>query len=290
MRLGLSGYDFQAVGTERLEAVARGSGVRWVELWPGNASPASLSEEDGGFGSLQVACVSAGTRARLLEAEDPAEALAEIDHAIARAQRFGAPFALIYPGVSLLSPEVAGRRIGTALETRLRAAEAHGITLVVENLFDVWGVDPDRVDPFRAADDIRRLVEAIDSPAFGIAFDPCNFVIAGLPAFPDAYTILQPHIRYVQFKDVVPLGAMAEGTGAGKILADHAGGRFEAVPAGRGIVDLGSIVRRLEADRYDGFVTLEPFAHPAALEGACAESLSYLASIGVTWRDGPGRK
>ena len=117
-------------------------------------------------------------------------------------------------------------RIGAILE----AAKGSGLTILHENEKEIYGDNPERC---------LDLMETFGSPHFACAFDPANFVQCGSEAYPAAYEMLKPYIKYVHIKD-----ALAED------------GRN--VPAGMGAGRIEEVLQDLKANGYNGFLSLEP--------------------------------
>ena len=113
-------------------------------------------------------------------------------------------------------------------ELTSRASAAH-ITLLHENEKGIYG------DTIAHCVD---LLESIDDPHFQAVFDPANFIQCQQTPYPDAYEALRPWLRYVHVKDA------------------HFDG--SVVAAGEGESRWPDLLRRLRADGYAGFFSLEP--------------------------------
>jgi sugar phosphate isomerase/epimerase len=72
-----------------------------------------------------------------------------------------------------------------------------------------------------------------------VAWDTANFVQVGVRPFTEGYSLLRPHLEYVQIKDA----KAADGT---------------VTPAGEGDGELVETIRELRSDGFDGFFSLEP--------------------------------
>lgn len=144
-----------------------------------------------------------------------------------------------------------------------RAAEA-GITLVHENERDIYGDTPARC---------RDLIEAVDSPHLRALFDPANFVVEGIEAYPDAYEELAEYVEYVHVKDAT----FAEGV--------------DIEAAGEGDARVPEVLSALREDGYDGVLSLEPHLAgrergldgPAAFAYAAEALQGILDDIGADW-------
>jgi sugar phosphate isomerase/epimerase len=115
----------------------------------------------------------------------------------------------------------------------VRAAEQEGIVLVLENDFEcnlAKGVET------------ARFIEEIGSPHLRLLWDPGNAYFVGETAYPDGYERGKHLVGHVHLKD-------AE--------LDPETGEMRWVALGSGEVDLLGQLRALEADGYDGVVTME---------------------------------
>ena len=117
------------------------------------------------------------------------------------------------------------------------AAHAN-VTLVHENEKGIYG---------ESAAHCRDLLATIDSPALRQAFDPANFVQAGVQPFREAWPLLAGYTTHVHIKD-----------------ARFQDGAVCVVGQGDGAVS--ELLDALAQSGYHGFLTLEPhlrFAGPA---------------------------
>ena len=168
--------------------------------------------------------------------DEPFEDLLErFERALALAQTFRTPFIRVfsfYPpaqGAESSDPANWREEVLRRLRELTARARAANITLLHENEKDIYG------------DTIARCVdlfESIDDPHFQAAFDPANFIQCQQEPYPNAYEALRPWLRYVHVKD-----ARADGS---------------VVAAGEGAARWPELLRRLRADGYDGFFSLEP--------------------------------
>jgi sugar phosphate isomerase/epimerase len=131
----------------------------------------------------------------------------------------------------------------TEVLARMRAlaslAERCEQVLLHENEKHIYGDIPRRC---------LDLVESVASPWLRLTWDSANFVQCGVRPFTDAYTLLRPHVEYVQVKDA----HLATG---------------EVVPAGDGDGELVQTLRALRDDGFDGYFSLEPHLRSAHSRG-----------------------
>jgi sugar phosphate isomerase/epimerase len=126
---------------------------------------------------------------------------------------------------------------------RMRAladvAEETDVVLLHENEKGIYGDTPERC---------LDIVESVASPKLRVAWDTANFVQVGVRPFTEGYSLLRPHLEYVQIKDA----KAADGT---------------VTPAGEGDGELVETIRELRSDGFDGFFSLEPHLTTVATFG-----------------------
>lgn len=108
-------------------------------------------------------------------------------------------------------------------------AAANGAVLLHENEKGIYG---------EMAEECLDILNCFAGPHFKAVFDFANFVQAGQDTL-EAYELLKPHIAYIHVKDA--------------LLRDGS-----VVPAGYGDGNVKEILRRLKADGYGGYLSLEP--------------------------------
>lgn len=124
--------------------------------------------------------------------------------------------------------------LGEWFKEAARVAADAGVALAVENHIDY------------DADEILRLVEAVDSPCFGVTLDTANFL--RVQDDPVAATEkLAPHVLATHIKDVEPV----RGRNA------RAWNYFACVAAGEGLVEIDKIVAILARAEYRGLLAFE---------------------------------
>lgn len=134
----------------------------------------------------------------------------------------------------------------------LEIARGNGLTICMEQ--DVF------CPLLRAYDGIEAVFTAVDHPNFGLTFDPANFYLCGLEAFPDAYRRLAPLIRHVHVRNcrVFRPGDPEDErffpfTGERIRTGDHCS--FVGLEAGA--LNIGGLLRQLAVDGYRGVATLQ---------------------------------
>lgn len=96
----------------------------------------------------------------------------------------------------------------------------------------------------------RTLSQAVGSPYFGVLYDPCNLMGAGVD-YQSALLTMKDHITHVHFKD----GAVDDGG-------------FRRTMLGEGDIDFGWIVAQLNEIGYSGTIATEyELSEPAPEDG-----------------------
>lgn len=161
------------------------------------------------------------------------------------------------------TPEGIRDDVLTRMNLLAKEAESAGVVLVHENEKDIYGDIPERV---------LDIIESVGSESLKVAWDNANFVQVGVKPYTDGYTLLRPHLEYLQVKDAIAA------TG-------------EVVPAGQGDGELLQTLTALRDDGYAGFASLEPhlasahelggFSGPEAFGQAARAFADLTRAIGV---------
>ncbi len=144
-------------------------------------------------------------------------------------------FSFYHDGGDVWTPQERGEVLAR-LREMIGYAREKGVVLLHENEKGIYGDTADR-----CAD----LMEELGCDFFRAVFDPANFVQCRQDT-EYAYRRLGKYIAYVHIKDA----CMEDG---------------RVVPSGAGDGNVESILKKLFADGYDGFLSLEP--HLGSFEG-----------------------
>jgi sugar phosphate isomerase/epimerase len=236
----LSGFIDEISPDPREQArVAAGLGLRYAEIrsaWDVNILDLSndqLGELQRILGEHGLEVSSIGSPIGKIHIDEDFEShLARMRHAAEVALRLEAPYVRIFsfwlrPGSDPMSHRDEVLRRMTALAD---VAEGAGVILLHENEKEIYGDVPDRC---------LDIVESVGSESLRLAWDPANFVQVGVRPWTEAYSMLRPHLEYMQIKDAR--------------LSDGA-----VVPSGQGDGEIAQTMRSLHADGFDGFFSLEP--------------------------------
>ncbi len=281
-KIGLSGHAFSAQAPHAfLRTLTAEFGLRHLDFWPANQGELSLGE----YGRLlerhgvQVYSVNVpGSRGRLGGSEG-SEAAPGVLEGIATAQQLGAAFVQFYIAPPT-DPATAVAVLAEQLAPLLEAAARAGVTLTFENNLDQKGEDPYARNVARLPETCLALLQAVDSPHLRFNLDPTNFLTVGQEGFPYAYERLRPHLAGVHVKDAVRYSAQVypDAVPRQKLLTDAIGGSFLPVAAGEGAVNWDGLLRRLRADGFAGWLTLDPFSNADLLPDICRRSLERIHS------------
>ncbi|MGC0251669.1 sugar phosphate isomerase/epimerase family protein [Pseudactinotalea sp. Z1748] len=181
--------------------------------------------------SLGVSAIGSPIGKIFIDDDFPAH-LDRMHRAIEVAHHFRAPYIRIFSFFQRpeIDPDEAREEVIRRIRALVELAEPAGVTLLHENEMEIYGDVPERC---------LDLVTAVDSHRFKLAWDPANFVQAGIRPHTDAYEQLRPHLEYVQIKDA----RASDGV---------------VVPAGEGDGEVLETIRSLRADDFEGFFSLEP--------------------------------
>lgn len=148
------------------------------------------------------------------------------------------------------------RQMVAALRRVLPQAERSGVILALENHLDL------------TADQMRELMQTIDSPYLGVCLDTANNLrIFEYPV--QVAEILAPWVRATHIKDIVAYQG-----------DPRTFGFWPSVPLGEGLVEIPRILEILHAAGYQGLLAVEiDFLHPRykSEDRAVARSVRYLA-------------
>jgi sugar phosphate isomerase/epimerase len=218
-------------------------GIGWVDL-RGAWGIGVLDLDDAQLERLQRTLAAAGLHVSAVAspigkvgiADDLDAHLRRFDRALAVAARLEAPYLRLFSFYLPPGEEPAAHRdeVLRRMDALVRRAAGHDVVLVHENEQGIYGDTPERC---------LDIVESLGSERLRVVWDPGNFVVCDVAAFPDGYALLRPHLAYVHVKDV---------------RRDPASGATVAVVAGEGDGELEATVRALRDDGFDGFFSLEP--------------------------------
>jgi len=179
------------------------------------------------------------------DAQERARQVQRIRDGVDMAQQLGTPLLRVFSGSEKPSVSVDDglRWIVDGLREGAAYAAERGITLVLEN----HGLFAGR------ADQVRQIIEIVDSPALRANLDTGNFLLVNQdPA--DAARDLAALTRYVHLKDFRPVGRDEH---VEEAYTGLDGVRFVGTVIGVGEVNLRAVLRALQDAGYDGWLSIE---------------------------------
>jgi sugar phosphate isomerase/epimerase len=251
--------------------VAAGLGLRYVEVrsaWGTNildlddAQLETVRETLAEYG-LKVSSIGSPIGKISIDDEFPPH-LERMRHAVDVAKTLEAPYIRLF---SFFIPEGSDPdswrdEVLSRMSALAEAAADSDVILVHENEKEIYGDIPRRC---------LDIVTSVSSPKLQLAWDPANFVQVGVRPFSEGYSMLRPHLGYIQIKDA--------------LLADAS-----VVVAGAGDGEVRETVRALRADGFDGFFSLEPhlgeYTAFGALSGAELFTKAWKAFTDILTSDG----
>jgi sugar phosphate isomerase/epimerase len=219
--------------------VVTGLGLKYIELrsaWDTNVldlTAAQRAEVGAALKERGIRVSSIGSPiGKIGITEDFEPHLDRMRHCVEVAQEFEAPFIRLFSFFMPTGANPADHRdeVLRRMDALAAIGGAAGIAMVHENEKDIYGDIPSRC---------HDIVQSVDNEHLQIAWDAANFVQCGVRPYSEGYTMLRPHLTYVQIKDAL----LADGT---------------VVPAGAGDGEVRETVRALAEDGFDGFFSLEP--------------------------------
>ncbi len=281
MNIALNAQQLAATHTlSQIIDLAEQYGVNALELWPSNFTGNSQTPEeheryetknveavrllmrDRGF---RVACVTLGFHAApLCIARGGTVALTEalqgaIDAAITLESRL----------VNCYTAHITATLFLEAVRPAAEYAAAHGVVITLEN---------EAHDDSALPESVARMVQAVGSAGFRTQFDPCNYYHAYVEPFPHAYEVIREHVGYVHLKG----GCRYEerpGVHEGSLMRHSDRDHIGYLPLSESAFPVEAIVRRLRADSYRGWVTLEPHVPAAVVPKFYDLDLPYLRGL-----------
>jgi len=282
-RVAISGHAWRDWEPEPMLQVLAGQlGITTLDYWPWNRGTLSVDEYRAllaRYGVTLSVINVPGAHGRLGAPGQMVQAQEALVAAIDEAVALQAEYVQFYTGVPEW-PEflTVVKTLVRDLRPVLERAEAAGITLLLENNVDQRLEDRQGLNPSRRPEMVRATMEEASSPRLRLAYDPCNFHVAGYEDYPYAYDLLKPWIANVHLKDCARFSPLvhAEAMNHDHLFVDVLGGAFLPVPVGLGTLNWDGILHRLDQDGYAGWLTLDPFTSSDALIEWCTQSLAYL--------------
>jgi sugar phosphate isomerase/epimerase len=228
-----------AAGYQRIDLLGR---MPHFSLDPVECNPEALKALVADHG-LTVANLGTYVGVGLASADEAAQeaALQEVKLAIEVAAYLGARSIRVFRPNSAIDDPAVIDHVVPWLQRAATYAAAHQVFMGFENHGGPLCGNPTHC---------QTLCTKVDSPYFGVLYDPCNLMGAGTD-YRTALTAMRDHIAHVHFKD----GAM-----------DEQG--FRRTMLGEGDIDFGWIMTQLDENGYEGHIATEyELPEPSPEEG-----------------------
>ena len=205
-----------------------------------------------------------GTKSKYAEGKpdpmqsDYSQQSALLERAIARAKDLGTDKVRVFSFLRVAEPKTVFDKVAKELERTAAIAQKEGIRLVLENEFSC---------NVGTGAEGAAMLSAVQSPAFGLNWDPGNAYDAGETPFPNGYdTLDKKRIWHMHLKDAAP--AVKDG-------------ETRWMPIGSGKIDYVGQFRALIKNGYEGTMSLETHYLNAAKnrEASSRESMEGLLKV-----------
>ena len=276
MKLGLSMWSVAAaVRAGKIDLpgfidFAAAQGVEGVELldyfWQNEAMEIQQVKQQAADAGLAIATYSIGNDLIQPDAEARAAQVADIRRAVDVANALETPLVRVFSGNAKGdTSEAQGMAwIIEGLAAGADYAQEHGVTLALENHGLLAG----------RSDQVRHIIETVDSPALRANLDTGNFLLVGQNPT-EAARELAELIALVHFKDF----RRASADEPGDTYAGLDGSPFAGTVVGEGQVDLAQVVATLREAGYDGWLSLEYEGHAEPLSIGVPRSLAAARAL-----------
>jgi sugar phosphate isomerase/epimerase len=145
-------------------------------------------------------------------------------------------------------------QIVDAIEQCLPVAEEYGVNLVIENHFkDTYWTYPEFAQKIEV---FLQLIDRVDSPWFGVQFDPSNSIVAGENPIELLDKVL-PRVKTMHASDRYMLKGYSLSDVTRAIEQKGYPEGLQHGVTGKGLNDYNAIFNRLSSIGYDGWVSIE---------------------------------
>ncbi len=179
-------------------------------------------------------------------AEPPQQEAPRLERCLDAAERLGTRLVRVFSYYVHGDYESLRDTVLRRVESLAETARRRDLVLVLENESWIYGDLPERC---------LDLLRSVDSPALRFAFDPANFVQCGADPM-EAWPLLRPYVAHVHIKDAVPVDRAGLEPYPAPVPHDRLMGSVR--PAGEGAGRIPELVGALDAEGYQGILTLEP--------------------------------
>jgi sugar phosphate isomerase/epimerase len=140
-------------------------------------------------------------------------------------------------------------------------AARKGITMLLENHFDLRNEDPERTDVVREPELTARFLDALDVPHVRVNFDAGNVYTAGIEPWPYGYRILRDYIAYAHLKGMARFSEKLHGSeDQYETLSDTHAGTYIPVAVGDDGINYRGLLMEMEWDGTAKYAAFEDHA------------------------------
>ncbi len=245
--------------------IVKSYGLNDMEIWPQNLVGGETPEEQERYetkdidaakrayreAGMDCACVTLGFNAirTCTTSGGVANATAALVGAVDTAAVLGAPV------VNCYLAHMPANLFVDAMKPAAQYAATRDVVIVLEN---------EAHDGSGLALDVKDILEAVNSPHFKTQYDPCNYYHAYEEPYPYVYEIVKDYIGYVHLKGGIRYDERWD-CYRGGLMRGRRGAWIGYVPLPDAAFNVERILQRLQDDKYDGYVTLEPHVPSEAL-------------------------
>ena len=248
---------------EQLGERCRRLGVNALELvyYPQNDGFGNAAETLDSYG-VRIVCVNATAKFRVMITDDVPMAQRAICEIIRLAKDVGAEFVITYPGHNpAWDFDEIVERYKRRMEPCHDLAAEKGITMLLENHFDLRNEDPERTDVVREPELTARFLDALDAPHVRVNFDAGNVYAAGIEPWPYGYRILRDYIAYAHLKGMTRFSEDLHGPADQyETLSDAHAGTFLPIAVGDDGINYRGLLMEMERDGTAKYAAFEDHA------------------------------
>lgn len=227
--------------------VLKKNGIRWLDLRSAdgkNLNDFTLEEakllknrlDDAGF---SVSCAASMVGKTDINEDFPPQ-LEQFRRVLEVTQTLEAPFLRVFSFYMPQGekPETYRNEVLCRMSRLCDEARGRGVRLLHENELGLYGDTPERC---------LDIAEVLGEERIGLIFDPANFInlTRRVEIYPYAWHLLKNRVEYMHIKDAVHID---------DTLQNH----HEVRPAGMGEGRIAEILRELDEEGYEGFLSVEP--------------------------------
>lgn len=270
-----------------------GIGALELVYYPQNEGFDEAAEVLDGYG-VRIVCVNATAKWRVMITDDVSAAQKAVCDVISLAADVGAGYVITYPGHD---PALGFDEIVEQYKRRMAPchdlAADKGVTMLLENHFDLRNEDPEATDVVREPELTARFLDALDAPHVKVNFDAGNVYAAGIEPWPYGYRILRDYIAYAHLKGMSRFSEKLYGPeDQYETLTDSRAGTFLPVAVGDDGINYWGLLAEMAQDGAVEYAAFEDHARAEhaerVFERGAAFARAAMASVRPLGGERPG--